>query len=199
MTESGASLTRTQAALFGGSFDPPHVGHVMAVLYALSVTGVARVMVVPVYAHAFDKHLTPFDHRMKMTELAMADLRRVEVLPVEATLGSPSRTLHTIDHLAALHPEWQLRLLIGADALAEADKWLSFHKIVAKAPLIVLGRVGTTHPDAPRAVLPDVSSTRIRELLRSAPGPRTFHPELAASVPASVLRYIDEHDLYRRA
>lgn len=198
MTPSRAAVTRAEAALFGGSFDPPHLAHVMAALYALSVTGVSRVLVVPVYAHGFDKQLTSFDHRLKMTELAMSDLRRVEVLSVEATLGSPSRTIRTVEHLATEHPDWQLRLLIGADALAESDEWLSFDEIAAKAPLIVLGRVGTPHPDAPPAVLPDISSTRIRELLRSTPGARTSHPELAGSVPTAVLQYIDEQGLYRR-
>lgn len=197
MSARATSPGRLEVALFGGSFDPPHVGHVLAIAYALSITGVERVLVVPVWAHAFDKSLTSFDDRMRMTELATGDLCRVEVLPVERELGSPSRTLHTIQHLERLHPEWQLRLLLGADTLAESDKWLAFDEIASRAPLIVLGRAGAAHPGAPPPVLPEVSSTRIRELLRSAPGARSADPELGRLVPAAVLRYIDEHDLYR--
>lgn len=186
-----------RVALFGGSFDPPHLAHVLAVRHTLETREVDRVLVVPVLAHAFEKDLAPFEHRIRMTELAMSGIAGAEVSRVEEELGAPSRTLRTVRALATAHPEWALRLLIGADILAERDRWLGWDEIVSRAPPLVLGRPGARDPSAPTPVLPDISSSRVREALRSTPGSRRKVSELAAWVPESVLAYIDEHDLYR--
>jgi nicotinate-nucleotide adenylyltransferase len=184
-------------ALYGGSFDPPHVGHVLAAAYALATGGFDRVLVVPVFSHAFDKPLAPFDHRVEMTRLAFAPLRHVEVSTVEAQLGAPSRTIRTLERLRAEHPEYRLRLMVGADVLADAPKWLAFDEVIRKAPLFVLGRAGVDAPGAPPPVLPQVSSTSVRELLVHRSARATDDPELARSVPRDVLAYVDAHGLYR--
>lgn len=185
-----------QVAFYGGSFNPPHVAHVLGATYALSAGGFDRVLVVPVFSHAFDKELCPFEHRARMCELAMGWLPGVEVSRVEASLQTPSLTLRTLEYLSAEHPDYRLRLMVGADVLGESDKWYAFNRIVEIAPPYVLGRVGVDHPDAPRPVVPDISSTRIRELLARRGEPEA-DTELSRSVPASVLAYIDEHALYR--
>lgn len=183
-------------ALFGGSFDPPHVAHVLGAAYVLSTTDVDRVLAVPVFAHAFGKPLAPFEHRTKMTELAFQDLPRVEVSSVEATLGAPSRTLRTVERLSELHPGATFRLVVGADVLVDSDKWHAFDEIVSRAPLFVLGRAGVPHPDAPPAVLPDVSSTRVREALSRRTTDEGAAEDLRRWVPRAVLRYIDAQGLY---
>lgn len=184
-------------AVFGGSFDPPHVGHVCAVEYLLSMGEFDRVLVVPVFAHAFGKELAAFGHRVAMTRLAMQDLDRAEVSTLEQELGTPSRTIRTIERLRAVHPEWDCRFVVGADVLAETASWEAFDEIVRQAPLFVLGRVGVTHADAPASVLPDVSSTDVRERVARLAGRAAEDEELARLVPGRVLRYIDEHGLYR--
>ncbi len=184
-----------QVAFYGGSFNPPHVAHVLAVTYALSAGGFERVLVVPVYSHAFDKQLCPFEHRVRMCELAMGWLPGVEVSEVEASLETPSLTLRTLEHLRAAHPDYELRLMVGADVLGESDKWYAFDRIGRIAPPYVLGRVGIEHPDAPPPVVPAVSSTRVRELL-SRRGATDADAELTRLVPRAVLAYIDEHRLY---
>jgi len=70
----------TTLGVFGGSFDPPHVAHVLAASYALAVGNFERLLAVPVYRHAFDKKLASFEHRVAMCELAFAELPRVEVM-----------------------------------------------------------------------------------------------------------------------
>src|SRR5262245_26957550 len=102
-----------RVAFYGGSFDPPHVAHVLAAAYMLAV-GFERVLVVPVFGHAFDKVLAPFEHRVKMCELCLSPFAGVEVSSIEASLGKPSRTLYTLRALSELHPDWQFRLAIGA-------------------------------------------------------------------------------------
>jgi nicotinate-nucleotide adenylyltransferase len=189
--------TPREVAVFGGSFDPPHVAHVLAVAYALATGAFERVVVIPVYAHAFDKPLSPFEHRLEMTRLAMSSLRAVEVSDVERHLPTPSRTLATLERLKRDDPGARLRLVVGADVLSETDQWHAFDRITELAPLFVLGRASVDHAGSPPSVLPDVSSTRVRALLRETEGHRIEHPELARYVPRAVLQYIDDHGLYR--
>jgi len=186
-----------RVAVFGGSFDPPHVGHVLAVAYALLTQRIDEVLVVPVYAHAFDKGLSPFSDRVEMARLAFADIARTSVSTVESALDVPSITIRTLEHLSREHPEWALHLLVGSDVLLESSKWIEWDKIERYAKLIVLGRVGAEHPDAPEPLLPDVSSTRIRVLLGARGEGGTASEELARFVPRSVLEYADAHGLYR--
>ena len=189
---------RKSVAIYGGSFDPPHVSHVLAAVYALKVGGFDQVLVVPVFEHAFQKQLTPFEHRVRMCELAFGGIVGVEVSTVERELETPSLTLRTVEHLSKAHPDWALRLLVGSDVLSETSKWHAFDRISALAPPYVVARPGYEHPDARGALLPDVSSTRIREAL--AQRHRADNQAwLALSVPRAVLEYIAEHDLYRSA
>jgi nicotinate-nucleotide adenylyltransferase len=185
-----------RVALFGGSFDPPHVGHVLAVAYALAAGGFDKVLVVAVFAHAFDKPLSPFEERVKMTELAMQPLSRAEVSRIEATLGVPSRTLTTVQHLRREHPEDELRLLVGTDVFAQRASWHAFDEIARLAPPFVLGRAGTEPSPYHPPLLPEVSSTKIRELLHEKPS-TARDAELVTLVPRDVLEYIQMNGLYQ--
>jgi nicotinate-nucleotide adenylyltransferase len=185
-----------RVAVYGGSFDPPHVAHVLLVAYVLSVHAFERVLVVPVFAHAFDKRLTPFDHRVRMCELAMGCLSGVEVSPLEASLGAPSLTLRTLECLKHMHPDYELRLVVGADVLGEQHQWHAFDRIKDLAPLLVVGRAGIDDPTAPPPVLPDVSSTRVRALLARR-AQAEARAELDLALPRAVLDYIDREGLYR--
>lgn len=185
-----------RVAVYGGSFNPPHVAHVLSAAYLTAFFELDKVLCVPVFEHAFSKDLAPFEDRAGLAELALGWLPGVEISRIEASLPRPSYTLETLRELARVHPDWQLRLVIGSDVLFERDKWRGFDEIEKLAPPIVLGRVGFAHPDAPLAVLPDVSSTHVRELLRRPPSPETER-ELGALVPPSVLAYVREHGLYR--
>ncbi len=182
---------RPALAIFGGSFDPPHLGHVLLAHYALLVTNVAEVIVAPTYAHAFGKSLTDFDHRIAMAKLAFADLPRVRVDAIEGQLGGTSRTLRLVQELSRRHPGNDLRLLIGADILHEAEKWEHFDEAKQLAPLIVAGRPGFAHPgvgeNAP--CLPEVSSSDVRKQLACG-------ADVHTRVPARVLTYIAKHGLY---
>jgi nicotinate-nucleotide adenylyltransferase len=186
---------RKSVAIYGGSFDPPHVSHVLAAVYALKVGGFDQVLVVPVFEHAFHKQLTPFQHRVRMAELAFMGIEGVQVSPVERELATPSLTLRTLEHLAALHPDWSLRLLVGSDVLSETSKWHAFERISALAPPYVVSRPGHQHPDAQALALPDVSSTRVREALlrRTSPSEAAL---LLYNLPRAVSDYIEEHGLY---
>lgn len=179
-------------AVFGGSFNPPHVAHALACVLARKTGGVDSVLVVPTFQHPFAKALAPYEARIAMCELAMGDLPGVTISRAEEELGGESRTLRLLEHLTAKHPGVQLRLLVGADILLESTKWHRWDAVVALAPPLVLGRIGITHPEAPAPVLPDVSSTKIRALLASGDDDRT----LEELVPRDVLAYARKHALY---
>lgn len=181
-------------AVFGGSFNPPHIAHVLAATYALSV-GFDKVLAVVVAQHAFAKELASFEHRVAMAERAFAHCAAVEVSTIEASLPSPSYTVQTLRALHQRHPTWRLRLLIGADVLAELDRWNEPEEVRRLAPPFLLGRLGHPHPQTPAAILPEVSATAVRE--RVAQPAETNQAWLKRYVPADVLEYIAEHALYR--
>lgn len=183
--------------MFGGSFDPPHVGHVLAVAYLLATAPIDRVVVVPCHSHAFGKDLLAFEARRELAEVAFGWIPRVEVSAIERELGAPSRTLRTLEALSAALPRARLRLVVGADVLGERERWYRWDEVVRLAEPLLLGRAGHPHAEAPAAVLPEVSSTEIRARLRCAPLPRTEDPELARLVPREVLRRLDALGLYR--
>jgi nicotinate-nucleotide adenylyltransferase len=179
-------------ALFGGSFNPPHVGHVLAVSYVKSIFAVDSLLVVPVYRHAFGKDLASFDDRLEMCRLAMGWLEGTEICDIERSLGGESRTLFTIEALKEREPDARLRLVIGADVLPDLPKWHRFDRIAELAPPIILGRAGFSHPDAPPAVLPEISSTAIRAQVRAGE-----LDALELLVPATVRDYIRSRGLYQ--
>lgn len=181
-----------RTAIFGGSFNPPHVGHVLAVSYILSVHPVDAVLVVPVFRHVFGKDLAGFDDRVQMCRLAMEWLPGVSVSEIERELGGESRTLHTIEALIEQDPSRELRLVIGADVLADLPKWYRWDRVAELAPPIVIGRAGYEHPDAPETLLPMVSSTKIRALVAAGSTEKA-----SALLPRRVRAHIAEHALYR--
>lgn len=157
---------RGVVAVYGGSFDPPHVAHVLVAAYVLAAHAVDRVLVLPTRSHPFDKPLAPFDHRLRMCELAFRDLRRVEVSDLERELPVPSLTLRTLQALRARMPEAALRLVIGSDVARETASWHAFDEVAALAPPLVVGRAGYPLQDG-APLLPDVSSTDVRRRLRA--------------------------------
>jgi nicotinate-nucleotide adenylyltransferase len=179
--------------VFGGSFNPPHLSHVLALAVVLARFEVERLLVVPTFQHPFAKSLAPYEDRVKMCELAMGWLPHVEVSRVEEELGGESRTLRTIEHLRAKYPNSALRFIMGADLMAESSKWYAFDRITALAPPIVLGRVGVSYPGAPMPVLPAISSTDVRAKL--ADGEADLDA-VAEMVPRAVLEYARAKGLY---
>lgn len=185
-------MSIVRVGIYGGSFNPPHVAHVLAAAYVLACREIDRLLVVPTFQHPFAKQLTPFSDRIAMCRLAFRDLARVEVSSIEEELGGESRTVRTLEHLQSAHPDWQMRLIVGADVVHELDRWWSPERVKALAPPLVLGRLGVTPPpgyeDAP-CVLPEVSSTAIRSAFAAGESPTDL-------VPRAVIGYARAHGLY---
>lgn len=181
-----------EIALLGGSFNPPHVAHVMAAWWALATQGVSEVWLLPSYRHPFGKALAPFEDRVRMCELATSAIRGAHVCTAEAELADDplvGKTARTLEHLAAKHPAYRFALVVGADILPETDKWYRWDRVKELARVIVVGREG--HAPVPGApALPRISSTEIRARLARG-------EDVAGLVPEKVRRFIEERGLYR--
>lgn len=194
-----ASTGTSSVAFFGGSFNPPHLGHVLAAAYARGC-GFDRVLVAPVKAHAFGKHLAPFEQRVAMARLAFCVVDGVEVSDVEKALPEPNYTLMTLQTLSRRHPDWSLRLLVGSDVVRDAPRWFRFEEIQRLAPPFVLER-STRSSDAPGGggegfVFPNVSSTKIRHALARRRDDAALREWLNGVVPRAVLSHVERERLY---
>ena len=178
-------------ALLGGSFNPPHVGHLMNACYVLATRGVDRVWLMPVFKHPFGKPLAPFSDRLRMCELAAARFAQViEVSRVEADAPGGGRTIDTLEYLQKKHPEHQFALVIGTDILPETPQWKDFDRIEKLVEVIVVPRAGFPSERAKGPPLPPVSSTEVREMLARG-------EDVSALIPREVLAYLAQRGLYR--
>ncbi len=196
MTNSQHSNTekRRQIGIFGGSFNPPHVGHTLATLWALQTHAIDQVWWVPTCQHAFSKHLAPFEHRLDMCKIAVENINNVEVSTIEQQIGGESRTIDTIKALRELHPDTDFWLIVGGDILNETDKWKNWDELITLVRLLVVGREGfkLDKPDPGEPFrLPDVSSTSIRDALA-----RFDYKALGPWLPRKVIDYIILNELY---
>lgn len=186
-------------ALYGGSFDPPHLAHQLACTVALSAGSppVDELLMIPTFEHAFGKPLAPYAHRLAMCELAARPFGgRVIVSRIEEELGGASYTLRTVEALRARRPEDELVLVIGADLLAERPRWHRWPELERLVSFLVIGRAGAADGAlGPRdhrvpIELPDVSSTTVRR--RIAEGGSTV-----GLVDERVAAYLRRAGLYR--
>jgi nicotinate-nucleotide adenylyltransferase len=184
-----------RVAFYGGSFDPPHVGHLLSAVYALAL-GFEKVLVVPVYEHAFGKRMAPFDARVALCRACFRGIDGVEVSELEATLERPSYTVRALARLAEDHPDWELRTLVGSDVLAETHAWHEFDRVEKLAPLFVLLRLGHEVDGLGPAVLPEVSSSEVRRLLADRKRSPDAALRLERLVPEAVRSALETRGLY---
>ncbi|MBI4126077.1 MAG: nicotinate-nicotinamide nucleotide adenylyltransferase [Deltaproteobacteria bacterium] len=175
---------RRHVALFGGSFNPPHLGHVEMGRWLLAQAQVDEVWVIPCFLHPFEKTLAPFDARYAMTLFAFAPCGRgVFVSDVERELGGVSHTIRTVQHVCKLYPKYQFSLVRGGDIEVESAPWKDADEIEKLVTMI-------TVPRGPGSPIPNISSTDVRACIQA--GKPFDH-----LVPKSVGVYIITHDLYR--
>jgi len=184
-------------ALFGGSFDPVHVGHLAAAEAAGEALG-AVVRFVPVREQPFKRaaHGATPEQRAEMLDLAVAGNPRLRVERIELALPAPSYTVRTLRALAEREPGNRFTLLLGADAAQELGAWYEAEALPDLADVVVFARPGAPparHPAVRRVVeVPaiEVSATMIRERVRQGRSIRYL-------VPDAVRDYITAHGLYR--
>ena len=195
-----------RVGVFGGTFDPPHHGHLALAEWARAELRLDRVWFVPAGSppHKPRTALSPVAHRVAMTRLAVRGNPSFAVSTIETSRRGPSYTAETLRELAARSPGVTLYLLMGADMFATFASWREPDEIARHAVLAVATRPGASGPSRPQArgrhgeypvvwlTNPgfDVSSSALRARARRGLSVRYL-------VPDAVARYVERHALYR--
>ena len=136
--------------IFGGSFDPIHVGHVVAAAGALRARGLKRVSLIPAGQPPHKKTgcVASFQDRLQMARLAVEGVDGLEVLDLEGRRTGPSYSVETVETLQTEHPGVEWELLVGADMLADLPSWCRASELVARVCVVAFAR---PNADAERA------------------------------------------------
>jgi len=191
-----------RVGVFGGTFDPPHVGHLLVATDAAETLSLDRVVLIPAGTQPLKAGAisAPAADRLAMARLLVGDDARFEVDPIEIDRGGLSYMVDTLGALADRWPGAELFLLVGADVLTTFDRWRDPAGVRQLATLVVLTR-GESGDDDDRSLIGgpprrvrtrrvDVSSTEIRARIRAGLSIRGF-------VPESVADFIESAALYR--
>jgi len=198
-------------ALFGGTFDPPHRGHLGAATLAAQAFHLDKVLFAPVGVQPLKegRSTTPFAHRLAMVRLACKGDERFEPSLIDSPRpnGAPNYTVDTLMTLHQRFPAATLFSLVGADSFLSLPQWKEPHRLLVLAEWIVISRPGSP--------LSDLSSLKLSpEELRRVHCIETMHDEVSATelrrrlasgqecsglLTPAVSQYIRQHGLYREA
>ncbi len=196
-----------RVGILGGSFNPPHVGHLICASQAHAQLGLDTVLLVPV---AVPPHKAPTDdpgsaHRVALCRLAAEPDARLGVSTLEVDRGGPSYTVDTLETLHETHPEDELTFIVGGDMAASLPSWHQPERLARLTTVAVAEREGAgrevvtaalrsagmpVEPVFLHAPRIDVSSSGIRDRVRRGVPIRYL-------VPDPVADYIEAHGLYR--
>ena len=201
-------LSHARVGLFGGTFDPPHLGHLILASEAQSQLELTRLLwtVTPDPPHKQDQTITPLEHRLAMVKLAIEDEPTFEISDIELNRPGPHYTIDTIRLLAEQNPGAEIVPIIGGDSLNDLPSWHKPKEIVYAAHWVgVMRRPGEkTNLQALERELPGITSKihyvdaplleiASREIRNRAATGKPFRYYL----PRSVYEYIERHHLYQ--
>jgi nicotinate-nucleotide adenylyltransferase len=203
-----------KVGVFGGTFDPPHLGHLIVAQDAWQALGLDRILFVPagLPPHKQGVPTTPAPLRLEMTRAAVAEDARFEVADLELRRAGPSFTVDTLTELLERAPDSALFLLLGADQVRELATWHRPDEILRLARVVAITRAGEEGGaggaggaggggdagSAPelgvevvRATRIDISATEVRRRVAAGESIRYL-------VPEAVERIIRRERLYER-
>jgi len=197
--------------IFGGTFDPIHLGHLVIAEQSREQAGLDQVWFVPSARppNKLDREITSFDKRAEMVQLAIAGNPAFELNEIEKDRPGPSFTADTLADLHRHHPQTEFHLILGSDCLPEFPSWHEPARIVSLAKLVVATRPGwplcsaedlrfslrlprktPLHLQLVQVPQVDFSSRDLRRRIAEGRSVRYF-------VPSAVLAYIQDKKLYR--
>ena len=180
-----------RVALMGGSFNPPHVGHLLAAQYVHATQEVDEVWLLPSHQHPFGKQLAPWEDRLEMCRRLCAESSGwLKISEVERELGGQGYTVDTLEFLSRQHPGICWTWIIGSDIVKDLPSWKDVPRIQQLARMLVLFRAGHPVEGAVGPPLAEVSSSDVRGRLRRGERP-------AELVPRAVLEWVESRGLYR--
>jgi nicotinate-nucleotide adenylyltransferase len=190
--------------LFGGAFNPPHLGHSLVIEQAFElIPDIDELWILPTYNHTFNKELAPAADRLAMCQLMVTDLptplkKKVSICTYEIDTKSPGSTYQTHQALVKKYPHHTFSFLAGSDQLPVFNKWVNYQALLKVLPFYIYPRGSHRHDityphmtllESPTQVITNLSSTMVRARLKSKLS--THHLLLP-----SVADYITSHHLY---
>jgi nicotinate-nucleotide adenylyltransferase len=190
------SAARRRVGLLGGSFDPPHEGHLWMARQAFKEAALAELWFMPACKppHKLSRALSPYEDRLAMTELLAQEESFLSVCRIEESLPLPGYSIRTIQALKEQHPQTDFVFIIGEDSLATLEGWKDPDAIFAEVEVFVLAREGF-----------ETDSSRPCQILRSDFHPaqsRLIRDEITESgssehLTAPVSQFVKTRGLYR--
>ncbi|HEC23504.1 MAG TPA: nicotinate-nucleotide adenylyltransferase [Chloroflexi bacterium] len=197
----------TRIGVLGGTFDPPHYGHLILAEQAREQLELSRVLWVPAAdpPHKHGRPITPVEHRLEMVRLALVDNPAFEISLVDVNRPGPHYTHEMLALLAGEHPNADLVFLIGEDSLRDLPTWREPSRLIQYATLGVMRRQGITYEmEALEAAIPglrervtfldtpliDIAAADLRARVAAGRTIRYF-------LPPGVRAYIHQHSLYQ--
>lgn len=195
MTSSAKNI-----ALFGGSFNPPHLAHPHLAFAVLQTQPVDEIVVLPTDTHPTKSNLAALSHRMEMCRRGFETLADVRVSGIESKLPHPNYTVQTLEYV---HKRWtfeELFYIIGTDLAEEVPDWKHADGLDDLCTILLAPRQGYPVIDPPEELgdyqkielgfdLPELSSTFVRRLLNR-------DVDCSKFLDQDVLQYIQDHELY---
>ena len=182
-------------AIYGGSFNPPHMGHQIACMWLLEALNAEKVLVVPTYEHYFGKKLERFDYRVEMCLQMISPFPQDKIIvsDIEANLPKPNTTLKLVEAVKEFYDT--VAVVIGTDLIPSLHKWHNWDQVAELARIVAVGRTGYSETDSPFDIykypieLSAVSSSDIRKYIING-------LDITGMVPAKIKQYIEENNLY---
>ncbi|MGI9600512.1 MAG: nicotinate-nucleotide adenylyltransferase [Acidimicrobiales bacterium] len=193
-------MTGTRIGIFGGTFDPPHVGHLATAVNVTHDLGLDRMLMVVAnvpWQKVGTRQISPAADRLAMVEAAVAASPLLDASSIELERGGETYTADTLAELSGQDPDAELFLIVGADAAAGLDTWKRPDEIRSQCTIVVVDRPGRgtgrppegwehVHVDVPQL---EISSSDLRVRFRD--GRPTDY-----LVPPEVLAVIAARDIY---
>lgn len=169
------------AAMFGGSFDPPHIGHEAVIKAALEQLRIDRLFIVPTYTNPFksDYSAEP-EIRLEWMRKLSIGYPGAEVVDFEVSRRESTPSILTVRHLLSNYGVSCLCLIIGADNVERLPRWCGFEELKSLVEFVVATREGTVIPEGYKQLIVDcpISSTMLREKPEPQKLPDIIAPEI---------------------
>lgn len=192
--------------ILGGTFDPPHIGHLILAECALDALHLNRLLFVPAAdpPHKQDETITPVPHRLAMLERALNGNERFAISRADIDRPGPHYSLDMVQIIQAHYPQAELYFVMGGDSLRDLPKWHRPQEFIKHCWLAVMRRPGAAiDPAAHEAIIPGLAQ---RIIMIDAPlidisssditARRVQRKSIRYLVPDAVLEYIETHHLY---
>ena len=197
-------------AIYGGSFNPVHNGHINMTKQMMEKAGLDEIIVMPAFVSPFKANDSTFSangaDRLEMCRLAFEDCPFVTVSGYELERAQVSYTVNTVEHFRRVYPDDELFLIIGSDMLLSFDRWHRFEAILSMCTLLVASREDGEKDFSQleakaeqlsqygeikliRTEVCEMSSTLIREKIMN-------NRDISCYMPENVVKYIAENNVY---